>query len=128
MPRSQSITWGLPALRTYSAASNSSSSVALGPRFNKTGLPSAPTDLQEPIVLHVAGADLQDVGIAGHEFHVALRHDLGHHGQAGLGTGGGEDLQAVFLETLEAVRTGAGLERAAAEGRRPGGLHGPGGG
>ena len=42
MPRSQSITLGIPALRS-SAASNNSSSVALA-AFQQTGLPSAPTD------------------------------------------------------------------------------------
>ena len=37
-------------------------------------------------------------------------------------------LQALFLEALEAVGAGARLERAAAQGRGAGGLHGAGGG
>ena len=43
MPRSQSITWVLPVLRMYSAASRNSSIVADGPRLSSTGKPDSPT-------------------------------------------------------------------------------------
>ena len=47
-------------------------------------------------------------------------HDFGHDGQAGLVAGGGEQLAGLLPSTLEAVRTGARLERSAAERRRAG--------
>ena len=43
MPRSQSMTWGLPRSRMYSAARRNSSTVALMPRFSRAGLPLSPT-------------------------------------------------------------------------------------
>ena len=64
MPRSQSITFGLPSFRMYSAASSSSSIVALGPRLSSTGSISVADRFQQAIVLHVARADLQHVGIS----------------------------------------------------------------
>ena len=59
MPRSQSMTFGLPASRMYSAARSSSSIVALGPRFKQHRLVALADRFQQPVVLHVAGADLQ---------------------------------------------------------------------
>ena len=38
-----------------------------------------PPGLQEAISFACCGRRLQDVGVAGHKLHVALRHDLGHH-------------------------------------------------
>ena len=42
MPRSHSITFGLPSLSTYSAAISSSSSVERNPRLINTGFPVRP--------------------------------------------------------------------------------------
>ena len=58
--------------------------------------------------------------------HVLAGHHFGDDGQAGLGPGGGEHFQPVFLETLKAIGAGARLEGAAAQGRRAGGLDGAG--
>ena len=110
----------------YSAASSNSSNVAEGPRFNNTGRPLRPHGFQEAEVLHVPRADLQHVGIAGDQGHVAGGNHLGHKRQAGLLPGRGQNLQAVFLQSLKTVGTGAGFERAAAQGRGPPGLHGMG--
>ena len=70
MPRSQSITLGLPSLRMYSAASSSSSIVALGPRLSSTGFVDLADRFQQAVVLHVAGADLQHVGVFGDQVDV----------------------------------------------------------
>ena len=43
------------------------------------------------------------------------RHDLGDDRQARLGAGGGQHLEAQLLVSLEAVRAGPRLERAAAQ-------------
>src|SRR3712207_7585242 len=60
-------------------------------------------------VLHVARADLEDVGVLSDEIHVAGLHDLGDHLQSGLFAGLGEELEAFRPEPLEAVRGGARL-------------------
>ena len=120
MPRSHSITCVLPVLRMYSAASRNSSIVADGPRLSSTGMPDLADRFQQRIVLHVAGADLQHVGIVGHQRDVLRGHHLGDDGQAGLLAGLGQQLQPLFLQPLEAVGAGARLERAAAQAGRAG--------
>ena len=74
--------------------------------------------LEEAVVLHVAGADLEDVGILGHERHVLRRHHLRDDCQPRLGPGLGEEFEPLFFEALEAVGARPRLEGAAAE---PGG-------
>src|SRR3990172_32752 len=81
--------------------------------------------VQEGEVLHVAAANLEDVGVAGDEVDVAGVHHLGDDGQAGLGAGFGEDLEALFAVTTEGVGATAGLEGAAAQDMGAGGLHRP---
>ena len=81
---------------------------------------------EQPVVLHVAGADLQHVGVFADEVDVFDGDDFGDDGQARFVAGGGEQLQAFFLEALEAVRAGARLERAAAESGGAGRLDGAG--
>ena len=63
---------------------------------------------------------MQHVGVLGDEVDVFAGDDFGDDGQARFGAGRGEHLEAFFLQALEAVRAGARLERAAAEGRRAG--------
>ena len=111
----------------YSAASSSSSSVALGPRFEQRRLALLTHGLKEAVILHVPSADLQHVGIAGDEFHVLGANHLGDDRQSGFIAGGGQDFQPVFLQPLEAVGAGARFERPAAQCRGSRGLHGPGG-
>src|SRR3990170_2833386 len=81
--------------------------------------------VQEGEVLHVAAAYLEDVGVAGDEVDVAGVHHLGDDGQAGLGAGFGEDLEALFAVAAEGVGATAGLEGAAAQDMGTGGLHRP---
>ncbi len=71
---------------------------------------------EEVVVLHVACADLEDVGVFGDEFDLIYGHDFGDDGHPGLFTGFGEDLEAFFAEALEFVGGGAGFEGSAAEG------------
>ena len=123
MPRSQSMTFGLPSLRMYSAARRNSSMVALGPRLRSTGFLRFADGFEQAVVLHVAGADLQDVGVFGDERrHLRCAMTSVTIGEAGLFAGGGEQFQAFFLQALEAVGAGAGLEGAAAEGGGAGGF------
>ena len=83
---------------------------------------------QQRVVLHVAGADLDDVGDLDHGLEVARVHQLGDDRQAGLRLGLLEQPQALLAEALERVRRGARLVGAAAEQRGAGGRHGAGGG
>ena len=119
-PRSQRITWRLPWARMYSADISRSLTVALIPRLSRTGSP-GPADLLEQVeVLHVPGADLEDVGVPLDELDLARVHDLGDDRHAELLAGGLEDLEAVLAQPLEAVGAGPGLERPAAEDVGPG--------
>ena len=75
---------------------------------------------QQRVVLHVAGADLDDVGHLEHGLEVARVHQLGHHRQPGLLLGLGQQAQALLPQALEGVRARARLVRAAADHRRAG--------
>ena len=122
MPRSQRITFGLPPASTYSAESSHSWIDVDMPRLSSTGLPHSATPPEQREVLHVAGADLQDVRVLGHHLDLVRLHDLGHHRQAGLLLASAQQLEAVLLEPLEGVGRGARLEGAAAEHVRAGRL------
>ena len=63
-PRSHSTTSGLPSARMYSADMSRSFTVALMPRLSSTGVLRLAALLQQVEVLHVAGADLEHVGVA----------------------------------------------------------------
>ena len=66
-------------------------------------------------VLHVARADLKDVGRVGEALHLLDRHHLGHDRQPGLAPGGDEQVEPRPAEPLEGVGRGARLEHPAAE-------------
>ena len=86
-----------------------------------------PPDLrQEQEVLHVAGADLDHVGDLDHLLDVPWVDELGDDREAGLLPGLAQHLEGVEPQSLERVRRGARLERAAAEHRRTGGGDRPG--
>ena len=80
--------------------------------FEEDGLLGAAAFLEQVEVLHVAGADLEDVGIALDGLDLARVHDLGHDRHAEAVAGRAQDLEPVAAEPLEAVGAGAGLERA----------------
>jgi hypothetical protein len=53
--------------------------VAAMPRFKQRRPPRAPHGLQQREVLHVARADLHELGVLGHELDVCLGEGLGDH-------------------------------------------------
>ena len=82
--------------------------------------PGDPSDRgQERVVLHVPGADLEDVGVLSHDVDLVGLHHLGDHRQAGPVALLGEIAQAFDAEALERVRAGTRLEGAAADDRGP---------
>src|SRR5487761_766503 len=83
--------------------------------------------LEQRVVLHVAGAELEDVGIARHQLDVARRHHLCHDLEAGLLASQRHHLQGRFAQALKRIGRGARLERAATQDRRSLGGHVPGG-
>ena len=115
MPRSQRITFLLPPASTYSADSSHSSIVAEMPRFSSTGFVRAAELPQQREVLHVARADLQDVGVAFDELDLADLHHFGDELQIVPIGRGAQHAQPCFPESLEAVGRAARLERAAAQ-------------
>ena len=120
IPRSQRITWRLPWARTYSADISRSLTVALMPRLSRTGIRVLPHLLEQVEVLHVAGADLEDVGVPLDQLDLPRVHDLGHDRHAELLAGRLEDLEPVLTQPLEAIRAGPRLERPAAKDVGPG--------
>jgi hypothetical protein len=81
--------------------------------------------LQQGVVLHVARADLQDVGILGHHGQRVGGHHLGDDLESGLLAGQRQQLQPFLAQPLELVGAGSRLPRPAAEERGPGLLHRP---
>ena len=82
-----------------------------------------PSDVaQERVVLHVPGADLEDVGVLGDDVDLVRLHHLGDDRQARPLARLGEVAQRLDAEPLEGVRAGPRLERAAAQDRGAGGL------
>ncbi len=124
IPRSHRMTSAFPSARMYSAAESHSSIVAPPPRLRRTGRPRAARRAQQREVLHVARADLQDVGVAGDDRHFFPGEDLRHHRQARLLACFRQELQAAHAQALELVGRGAGLVSAAAEHVRARSRHG----
>ena len=106
----------------YSAAI-SHSSIGRAEAALEHDRPGDPPDVaQERVVLHVPGADLEDVGVLGDDVDLGRLHDLGDDRQAGPLARLGEVAQGLDAQALEGVRAGPRLERAAAQdgrARRP---------
>ena len=88
--------------------------------MSSTGRPSLPGDLEQRVVLHVARADLDDVGEVVDDVGVGAVEQLGDDRQPGLRLRLGEDLEAGRAEALERERRRARLVGAAAQHRRAG--------
>ena len=69
-----------------------------------TGRATRPTRGQQRVVLHVPGADLEDVGVLGDDVDLVRLHHLGDHRQAGPLARLGEVAQALDAQALERVR------------------------
>ena len=104
----------------YSALISRSSIVALMPRLSSTGFRVWPTSVSNDEVLHVARADLDHVGVFGHQLDAPRVHHLGHNRDTVAIAGLAQDLQPLFAHALISVGAGAGLECAAAEDVGPG--------
>ena len=85
------------------------------PRLSSTGLLRLADFLEQVEVLHVAGADLEHVGVALDQRDLPRVHDLGDDRHVVLVADVAQDLQPLLAQALEAVRAGARLERAAAQ-------------
>ena len=81
---------------------------------------------QQHKVLHVAGADLDHVGIAFDELDAARVHHLGHDRHAVLVTHVAENLEPLFAHALVGVGAGARLEGSAPQDVGAGGADGAG--
>ncbi|MNS70374.1 hypothetical protein D3C72_1037170 [compost metagenome] len=84
--------------------------------------------LEQGEVLHVARADLDDVGVALDELEALVVDRLGDDSQPEGLAGLGQDLEPFLAHALEGVGAGARLERAAPQHRRARGGHALGGG
>ncbi len=94
--------------------------------FEEDGFAGIANGPEEVVVLHVAGSDLEDVGVLTDEVDLVDGHDFGDDGEAGLGAGFGEDFEAFLAHALEGVGGGAGFEGSAAESGGTGGFDGVG--
>ena len=92
------------------------------PALEQDGLAELARDLEQRVVLHVARADLHDVGVLGDRLGVLGVEQLGDDRQAGLRARLGEDLERLAAQALERERRRARLEGAAAQHRGAGGL------
>ncbi len=104
MPRSQSATRRLPCDRMYSAAMSSSSMVALRPALQQHRVLALAGRVEQRVVLHVARADLQHVGVAADKRHHLGRHHFGDGRQPGHRAGLGQQLQPGLAHALETSR------------------------
>ena len=89
--------------------------------LQKDGLAQLPHLAQEVKILHISGADLNDIHIL-KQRQIARCHDLGNDGQAGFPPGHFQKRQAVGLQALEIIGRGPGLKSAAAQQLRAGSL------
>src|SRR2546425_2059151 len=94
-----------------------------GPTLEQHGEFGAAGLAQQRVVLHVARADLDHVGVFADHLELGGVHGLGHHRQPDLLARLGEIAEAFLFQPLEGIGRGAGLKRAAPEHHRPGGLY-----
>ena len=97
-----------------------SSRVALRPRLSRTGLRRLAGLLEQGEVLHVARADLDDVGPLGDQFEGFAVEGFGDDAEAEAVANFGHDAEGFEAHALKGVGRGAGLEGAAAEELRSG--------
>ena len=90
------------------------------PAFEQHRLFQFSNALEQRIILHVARADLDAVGVFGNEQRAFRVHCLGHDRQAALLARACEELQTFLAKPLEGIRRAARLERAAPERGAPG--------
>ena len=93
------------------------------PPLEQNGRPRPAELAQQAVVLHVAGAHLQHVGVAADQLDLTDVHHLCHQLQIVPVAGAAQHPQARFAETLEAVGRAPGLERPAAQHLGPGPGH-----
>ncbi len=105
----------MPSLITYSAAISSSSSVAESPRFKQHRQLRPPGALQQGIVLHIPGADLDHVGVLLDQLQRFVVQRLGHNAQPEALPHLGHDAQSGLAHALEGIWGGARLVRPAAQ-------------
>ena len=87
--------------------------------FQHDGFACAPDRLEEAKILHIARADLEQIGIGGDRVHRLDDRHLRDDAQPRALTRLGEVLQSLFLQPLERIGRGARLVRAAADELRP---------
>ena len=83
--------------------------------LQQDGLAGASGALEQREILHVAGANLDDVGILLDQVERFVIHRFGDDEQAEALANFGHDLQPFFAQSLKRIRRGAGLVGAAAE-------------
>ena len=105
-----------------------SSMVAAIPRLSITGFFGMSGPSQQAEVLHVAGADLDDVGVFFHKIKGCKIHHFGHHRHTGFLANGGQNFKPFQTQSLEGVGGGAGFKGTAPENLRPAALYMPGNG
>ena len=128
MPRSQSMTSGVAAGQDVLGAHEPLVDGVAHAALEQDGFLAGADLAEERVVLGVAGADLQDVGVIDDELDLAGIQDLGNDGQAGGFAGLGQELEARFAHALEAVGGAARLVGAAAQHPGAGAGHVGGGG
>jgi hypothetical protein len=82
----------------------------------------SPDVAQQRVVLHVPRADLEDVGVFGHDVDLARLHHLGDDREAGPIARFGKVPKGLDTQALEGVRARPRLERAASQDRGAGRL------
>jgi len=98
------MTLGLPELTMYSAAIRNSSTVCAVAALEHDRPRHSPDVAQERVVLHVPGADLEDVRVLGDDVDLVGLHHLGDHRQPRPLARFGEIAQPLDPETLEVSR------------------------
>ncbi len=89
--------------------------VAEMPRFKQHRFADLAEFAQQVVVLHVARADLQDIGVLSEQRDLRLVHHFADHQQAAPVRRFAHHFQALFAQALKTVGRTARLERAAAD-------------
>ena len=113
MPRSQRMTFGLPAERMYSAESRNSWMRGGHAALEQDRLADLAHPAQQGEVLDVARPDLEDVAVLRHHLHALGLEHLGDHRQPGALARLRQVAEPLLLQPLEGVGRGARLVGAA---------------